>query len=115
MKSITSQFFEGERALYAAHDVRLADVKFYPGESALKETRNIEAFACEFMGKYPLWHNDGALLERCVFTVYSRAAIWYSRNVRMLDSVVEAPKMFRESSGLYLENTKMPKIGRAHV
>lgn len=108
MKLITNRFFEGERALYAAKDMRLEDVKFYPGESALKESSNIEARACEFMGKYPLWHNDGALLERCIFTVYSRAAIWYSRDVRMLDSIVEAPKMFREARHLRLENTKMP-------
>lgn len=29
----------------------------------------------------------------------------------MIDSVVEAPKMFREVDGLYLENVKMPNAG----
>jgi hypothetical protein len=108
MKFIRNQFFEGERVLFSAQDVRLEEVKFYPGESALKEARNIEAYNCEFMGKYPFWHNDGTLIEQCLFTVYSRAAIWYSRNVRMVDSLVEAPKMFREVRHLYLENTRMP-------
>jgi hypothetical protein len=111
MKFLQNQFFEGERALFAAKDVRLENVKFYPGESALKESRNIEAVDCEFMGKYPFWHNDGLLIEQCLFTVYSRAAIWYSRNIRMLESIVEAPKMFREVHHLYLENTQMPNAG----
>lgn len=104
MKQINNTFFEGERALFATDNVRLEKVKFYPGESSLKQCRNVEAFQCEFMGKYPFWHNDHAVIERCLFTVYSRAAIWYSQNIRMVDCLVEAPKMFREVRHLYLEN-----------
>lgn len=107
MKKIDNTFFEGERPLYGVQDVQLENIKFYPGESALKETANIEARRCEFMGKYPFWHTDNALIEDCLFTVYSRAAIWYSKNIRMKNTRVEAPKMFRELDGVILENVKL--------
>lgn len=108
---ISNQFFEGERPLFGTKDLRLENVKFYPGESAIKECNNIEAYKCEFMCKYPFWHNDNALIEHCLFSVYSRAAIWYSKNIRMYNSLVEAPKMFREIDNLYLENVKLPNAG----
>jgi hypothetical protein len=108
MKLISNRFFEGERPLFATDGIRLENVKFYPGESALKECEHVEAYRCEFMCKYPFWHNTDVLIENCLFTVYSRAAIWYSQNIRMMDTVVDAPKMFREIDGLYLQNVKLP-------
>jgi hypothetical protein len=108
---ISNKFFEGERPLFATNDVRVENVKFYPGESALKECKNVEAYKCEFMCKYPFWHDDNVLIEDCLFTVYSRAAIWYSKNIRMINSRVDAPKMFREIDGLYLENVKLSCAG----
>ena len=110
-KLISNTFFEGERPLFATNDIRLEKVKFYPGESAIKECNDVEAYKCEFMCKYPFWHNDNTLIEDCLFTVYSRAAIWYSKNVRMINSIVDAPKMFREMDGLYLENVKLNSAG----
>ncbi len=108
---IGNKFFEGERPLFASRDIRLESVKFYPGESAVKESRDVEAHRCEFMCKYPFWHNDNALIDDCLFTVYSRAAIWYSRNIRMTNSRVEAPKMFREVDGLSLEGVIFTSAG----
>jgi hypothetical protein len=105
---IRNTFFEGERPLFATNQIRVENVKFYPGESALKECNDVEAYKCEFMCKYPFWHNDHTLIEDCLFTVYSRAAIWYSKNIRMINTRVDAPKMFREINGLYLENVKLP-------
>lgn len=110
-RTIRNKFFEGERPLFATNDIRLENVKFYPGESAMKECSNVEAYKCEFMCKYPFWHNDSASIEDCIFTVYSRAAIWYAKNIRMTDTLVEAPKMFREVDGLYLENVKLTNAG----
>lgn len=107
MKLIKDLFFEGERPLFASENTRLEGVRFYPGESALKESTNIEADNCYFMCKYPFWHNTDVEIRNSLFTVYSRAAIWYSKNVKMFDTVVEAPKMFREIDGLYLENVKL--------
>jgi len=111
MKIISNQFFEGERPLFANNNIRLENVKFYPGESAVKECNHVEAYRCEFMCKYPFWHNDDTWIDNCLFTVYSRAAIWYSKNIRMTDTIVDAPKMFREIDGLSIENVKMPNAG----
>ena len=108
MKIISNKFFEGERPLFANNNIRIENVKFYPGESAIKECNNVEAFRCEFMCKYPFWHNDNTWIDNCLFTVYSRAAIWYSKNIRMTDCTVDAPKMFREVDGLSIENVKLP-------
>ena len=38
----------------------------------------------------------------------ARAALWYSQNLQMTDTVVEAPKMFREMDGIRLENVQLP-------
>ena len=105
---IGNTFYEGERPLFGLNDIRIEHVKFYPGESAVKECTNVEAYQCEFWSKYPFWHNDNTFIEDCRFTLYSRAAIWYSKNIRMKNCLVEAPKMFREVDGLYLENVKFP-------
>ncbi|PWW12780.1 DUF3737 family protein [Mangrovibacter plantisponsor] len=107
MKTIENTFFEGERPLFASEDLLVQNVKFYPGESALKQCLNIKASNCEFMGKYPFWHNNNTQIENCRFTVYARAAIWYSQNLRMINCVVDAPKMFREVTHFYLENTQL--------
>ena len=108
---IANTFFEGERPLFGLNDIRIEHVKFYPGESPIKECKQVEACKCEFMSKYPFWHNDDTLIEDCRFTVYSRAAIWYSKNIRMINCMVDAPKMFREIDGLYIENVKLPNAG----
>lgn len=111
MELIKDTFFEGERPLYGSRNLRIENVKFYPGESALKESSDIEAVASYFMCKYPFWHNTNTVIDNCVFTLYSRAAIWYSKNIRMVNTLVEAPKMFREIDGLYLENVTLPNAG----
>ncbi len=108
---IANRFFEGERPLFATRDIRLENVKFYPGESALKECTNVEIDHCEFMCKYPFWHNEEVDIENSLFTVYSRAAIWYSKHVRMANTRVDAPKMFRSIQGLTLENVKFSQAG----
>ena len=67
METIKNTSFGGERPLFATHDLRLENVTIHPGESALKECRNIEAVHCEFQGKYPFWHNDGFMVRDCIF------------------------------------------------
>ena len=46
----------GERALFAAHDLHIADTTFADGESPLKESSRIELDGCMFKWKYPLWY-----------------------------------------------------------
>lgn len=108
METIKNKEFGGERPLFASHDLRLENVTIHAGESALKECSNIEAIDCRFEGKYPFWHVDGFRIERCLFTEGARAALWYSRNLVMTDTLVEAPKMFREMDNLELSNVRIP-------
>lgn len=108
MKVIKNEEFGGERPLFASHDLRLENVTIHAGESALKECSNIEAIDCRFEGKYPFWHVDKFYIKNCLFTEGARAAIWYSKNLRMEDTLVEAPKMFREMDNLELHNVTIP-------
>lgn len=108
MKQITNSEFGGERPLFASHDLELDHVTIHAGESALKECSNIVAAHCRFEGKYPFWHVKGFVVKDCLFTEGARAALWYSQNLLMTDTRVEAPKMFREMDNLRLENVQLP-------
>ena len=104
MRIIKEQEFGGERPLYCEKDLRLENVVIHAGESALKETANITAVGCRFEGKYPFWCCDHFIVRDCIFTVGARAALWYSRDLLMEDTIVDAPKMFREMDGIKLRN-----------
>lgn len=104
MKLIKDKEFGGERPLFGSHDLRLENVVIRAGESAIKECSNIEAVNCRFEGNYPFWHVHGFVIDRCFFDVGGRSALWYSDNLKMKDTVIDAPKMFREMHGLDLEN-----------
>lgn len=108
MKLISNQEFGGERPLFGVKNIRLENVIIHTGESALKCCNNIEAENCRFEGKYPFWHVDGFKINNCVFTPGARAALWYSRNLEMIDTQVDAPKMFREMDGIRLRNVEIP-------
>ena len=107
MELIRNRIFGGERPLFAIHDTKLVHVTITEGESGIKCCKNIEADRCRFIGKYPWWHVDGSLITNCFFEVTSRSAIWYSNDMTMRDSVIDAPKFFREMRGLTLENVQL--------
>lgn len=104
MNKIENRTFGGERPLFAINDVQLVNVQFNEGESALKEARNVQVESSVFKGKYPFWHNCRLTIKNSLFTPGGRAAIWYCENIRMENSRVDAPKMFREIERLYLSN-----------
>jgi hypothetical protein len=108
MEKIINQEFGGERPLYRAKDLYLENVKIHAGESALKETVRISAYHCIFEGKYPFWICDGFTIKDCLFTGGARAALWYSKDVDMQDTYVDAPKMFRQMDGIQLRRVQIP-------
>lgn len=108
MEQIRNTHFEGERPLFATHNLQLENVTIHTGESALKECSNIEVVNCRFEGKYPFWHVDRFVVKNCFFTEGARAALWYSKDLQMMDTVIEAPKMFRDMEGIRLENVQLP-------
>ncbi len=107
MKTIKDKEFGGERPLFASKDLRLENVIIRAGESAIKECSNIEADGCRFEGNYPFWHVHGFEIKDCYFDVGGRSALWYSDHLKMTDTVIDAPKMFREMDHLYLENVRI--------
>ena len=108
MKTIKNEEFGGERPLFASHGLVLENVTVHAGESALKECSDITAIGCRFEGKYPFWHVNRFTIKDCLFTPGARAALWYSSNLDMSDTLVEAPKMFREMQHLNLERVRIP-------
>ncbi len=103
-KVIKGQRFSGERPLFESHHLRLEDIYIGEGESAIKECSDIEAVNSRFEGHYPFWHVHGFTIENCRFEKGARSALWYSSNLKMTDTVIDAPKMFREMDGIVLEN-----------
>lgn len=104
MKTLSNQIYGGERPLFGMNDTHLEHITITDGESGIKCCNNIEADNCEFYGKYPWWHVDGARISNCYFAPGSRSAIWYTSNMQMNDCTIDGPKFFREMQNLSLEN-----------
>ena len=107
MTTITDKEFGGERPLFESHGLRLERVTIHEGESAIKECSDIEAVDCLFEGNYPFWHVHGFRIERCRFEVGARSALWYSDHLTMRDTLIIAPKMFREMDDIDIERVEM--------
>lgn len=107
MEIIRNKEYEGERPLYCSHNLRLEHVTIHKGESSIKECSNIEADQCQFEGKYVFWETDGFTVTNSLFTEGARSSLWYSRNCKMQDCRVEAPKMFREMENIDLERVQL--------
>ena len=107
MQLIKDQEFGGERPLFASHNLHLDNVTILAGESAIKECSNIVATNCRFEGNYPFWHVHGFTIQDCYFAVGGRSALWYSDHLVMKDTVIDAPKMFREMNDIEIENVQM--------
>lgn len=104
---IQDKILSGERPLYGSRDLRLERVTIGEGESALKECSHIEAHDCEIQGMYVFWECEDVECCNCRFASSDRAPLWYGKNIRMYDCIVDAPKVFRELDGLILENIQI--------
>lgn len=108
MELIKDKEFGGERPLFGSRNLTLDNVTIHAGESALKCCTNIVANNCRFEGKYPFWHVNQFTINNCIFTPGARAALWYSKNLQMTNTQVDAPKMFREMDGIVLRDVNIP-------
>ena len=104
---IKDQKFQGERALYASHNIVVDNCTFGEGESAIKESTNIIANNCTFICKYVIWHSENIKMNNCKLTIDCRAPIWYSKNIEINNTVMENPKTFRECDNVKLDNVSM--------
>lgn len=108
MKKTEQQFYTGERALFGADGWEIRHCTFADGESPLKESRNIRLHNSMFKWKYPLWYSRSIRLESCTLFEGARAGIWYTEDISLCDTLVEAPKNFRRCRGVTLTNVDFP-------
>ena len=94
--------YTGERALFMLKDASLEDVRFYDGESPLKESANLEINKCRFEWKYPLWYANNINVNNSYLSFTARSGIWYTNHITMENCTIDAPKTFRRGSYITL-------------
>lgn len=115
-KIIENQSFDQERALYGISDTTVRHCSFIgpaDGESALKETRNIDVDRCSFHLRYPLWHVSTFTVSNSEFGEPSRASAWYSSDGSFAECTVRSVKFLRECHHILLDNMTIvsPEFG----
>lgn len=108
MKVLENGLYTGERALYHQKDLKIIKGTFFDGESPLKECNNIHIFNSIFKWKYPLWYSSDIIVHNSTLLDTARSGIWYTSNIKITDSIIEAPKTFRRSNNITLTNVNLP-------
>lgn len=116
MKTIEKQTFDEERALYASREVIIKDCSFdgpTDGESALKESRDIETRNCFFNLRYPFWHDTNVIIIDSEMTELCRAALWYSHDIEIVNSKLHGIKALRECGNVKMRECDVisPEFG----
>lgn len=116
MKIIENKRFDMERAWYGSRDITVRHCAFdgpADGESAFKESRNIQADDCFFNLRYPFWHDDGLKITDSEMTELCRAALWYSNDIEIKDSRLHGIKALRECSRVKMQGCDVisPEFG----
>lgn len=107
-REIRQEFFSGERPLFQGKDLFIKDTIFGEGESPLKHSENIELENSSFQWKYPLWYSKNIVVKNCSFLEMARAGIWYTDDIIVEDTMIEAPKEFRRCRGVTIKNVSIP-------
>lgn len=100
---ISNQVFDEERALYNLKNADIINCTFAgeaDGESVLKEARDVNLKDCNFSLRYPLWHVKKFSMENVKMDGMARAAIWYSSDAVIKNSVLGGIKAVRECSNI---------------
>lgn len=108
MKTIKEEYLSGERALFKSKGVKIQQCVFADGESPLKGSSQLEISHSVFKWKYPLWYCKDVVMNEVTLVESARSGIWYTHNLHMENSTIQAPKTFRQSSQITLKNVDMP-------
>ena len=116
MNIYQNQTFDEEKALYGERGAQVNACRFdgpADGESALKESRDVEVRDSYFNLRYPFWHDHNLRIQNCEMTDLCRAALWYSEGVRISDSRLHGIKALRECADVRIENSDIlsPEFG----
>lgn len=107
MNSIVEQMYNGERPLYRQSEVLIKNCEFVEGESAIKQGRDITCEEDLFKSKYPFWHCEHVVISHCVLEETCRAAIWWSKDIKLSNTKVYGPKVFRDASDIVIIDSEM--------
>ena len=107
MKLIENGEFTGERALFASVNLNIKGSRFFDGESPLKESNGIALSGCSFEWKYPLWYCNTVSAKNCYLSYTARSGIWYTNDISITDTKIDAPKTFRRCEGIRLNNVEI--------
>ena len=116
MKIIENQTFAKERDFYGSENIKLINCTFKgeeDGESAFKEAKNIEIESCLWELRYPFWHDDNLKISNTTLTENCRAALWYSNDIKIINSKLHGIKALRECSNIDIKNCDIisPEFG----
>lgn len=104
-QEIFGERFSGERALYRGRNLQIFNSVFHDGESALKESERIVLYRCSFEWKYPIWYSNGVLVKDCVWKETGRSGVWYTKNIKVEECRIGAPKNFRRCKNVAISDT----------
>ncbi len=107
MEFLENITLDEERALYGKKELTVKNVRFdgsADGESALKECSDIVTEDCFFNLRYPFWHDERTIIRNCEMTELCRAALWYCRHVKIIDTKLHGIKAVRECSDMEIEH-----------
>ncbi len=113
MEIVKNKRFGEERALYNSKDLQIIDCKFdgeEDGESALKESNNIIVDNCYFNLRYPFWHDNELTINNCELTNLCRAALWYSKDIKINDSKLFGIKALRECKDIEINKSEIDSL-----
>ena len=105
---VCQQVLTGERAMFRAANQRIVDSTFADGESPLKHAHDLELVGSMFKWKYPLWYCENIVVKDSTWFEMARAGVWYTKNITVENSIVEAPKNFRRADGVHLNGVQFP-------
>lgn len=116
MTTISNKTFDQERALYGVDSVIVNNCSFdgpADGESAFKEGKNIQVNDSFFNLRYPFWHDDNLVINNSEMTELCRAALWYSKNIKIENTKMHGIKALRECSDVEIKNSHIisPEFG----
>lgn len=113
MKEIVNQIFDEERALYGSRGIKVVSCSFdgpADGESAFKESSDIETHSCYFNLRYPFWHCHRAIIRECEMTELCRAALWYSEDITVEGSRLHGIKALRECKNINIDGSSVDSV-----
>lgn len=106
MEILEEGSFTGERAQYFSDSKKYVKADFSDGESCLKHGSNLEIQQSKFQYKYPLWNTKNVSVNASHFYELGKSGLWYVENFELKNSIVEAPKEFRRSTNIKIENVE---------